>query len=68
MHAVIRAKIIYLQIDVRTSTLAGHGSSKSHFTALKQLKLQSQFKKAVAKSRLSMKNVSLVTIRQKDTH
>ena len=28
--------------------LTRHGSSKSHLTALKQLQLQSQFKKAVA--------------------
>ena len=35
-------------VSFRTSTLARHESSKSHLTALKQLQLQSQFKKAVA--------------------
>ena len=35
-------------VNLRASTLARHGSSKSHLTALKQLQLQSQFKKAVA--------------------
>ena len=35
-------------VNLRSSTLARHGSSKSHLTALKQLQLQSQFKKAVA--------------------
>ena len=35
-------------VNLRTSTLARHGSSKSHLTALKLLQLQSQFKKVVA--------------------
>ena len=35
-------------VNLRTSTLARHGSSKSHLTALKQLQPQSHFKKAVA--------------------
>ena len=46
MHVVKQTKIIHSQME--TSTLARHGSSKSHLTALKQLQLQSQFKKAVA--------------------
>ena len=36
-------------VNLRTSTLATHESSKSHLAALKQLQLQSQLKKAVAK-------------------
>ena len=55
-------------VNLRTSTLARHGSSKSHLTALKQLQLQSQFKKAVSNVETEYEKKLLVTIRQKDTH
>ena len=35
-------------VNLKTSTLARHGSSKSPLNALKQFQLQSHFKKAVA--------------------